>query len=279
MRILLVEDDLILGEGIAVGLRQIDAIVDWFPSAADAMVALATESFSVVVLNIGLPGMSGLQLLESLRRQGNRTSVLLLTARDTVRDRVHGLNVGADDYLVKPFDLSELSARLQALARRATGHAPTQLALGGLVIDFAARTCVREAVPVEPSRREFAVLQVLVEHLGTVLSRQRIEQALYARGEEVESNTIKVHIHHLRKRQGSAAGIRSLRRRRTQTAPVLTGVRARSCVPNLVRQPAAAIAIAQCASGGAGSRGSIRFQSNNDHGRSLARLYVARPRR
>ncbi len=203
MRILLVEDDLILGEGIAVGLRQIDAIVDWFRTAEDAMVALATERFSVVVLDIGLPGMSGLQLLEALRRQGNRTPVLLLTARDTVRDRVHGLNIGADDYLVKPFDLSELSARLQALARRATGHAQTQLALAGLVIDFAAHTCVREAVPVDLSRREFAVLQVLVEHLGTVLSRQRIEQALYACGEEVESNTIEVHIHHLRKKLGS----------------------------------------------------------------------------
>jgi two-component system, OmpR family, response regulator QseB len=203
MRILLVEDDPILGEGIATGLRQTDATVDWFRTAEDALAALATESFSVVVLDIGLPGMSGLQLLEVLRRQGNRTPVLLLTARDTVRDRVHGLNTGADDYLVKPFDLTELSARLQALSRRATGQSHSRLALRGFEIDFAARTCALGAVPIELSRREFAVLQVLVEHLGTVLSRQRIEQALYAWGEEVESNTVEVHIHHLRKKLGS----------------------------------------------------------------------------
>lgn len=203
MRILLVEDEPILGEGIAVGLRQTKAIVDWFRSAEEAMVVLATERFSVVVLDIGLPGMSGLQFLETLRRQGNCTPVLLLTARDTVRDRVHGLDVGADDYLVKPFDLTELNARLKALSRRATaqGHAP--LALRGLEIDFAARTCSRDTMPVELSRREFAVLQVLVEHLGTVLSRQQIEQALYSWGEEVESNTVEVHIHHLRKKLGS----------------------------------------------------------------------------
>ena len=203
MRILLVEDDPILGEGIAIGLRQTKATVDWFRSAEDAMAALATESFSAVVLDIGLPGMSGLQLLEALRRQGDCTPVLLLTARDTVRDRVHGLNLGADDYLVKPFDLTELSARLQALSRRATGQGHARLALRGLAIDFAARTCSRDTVPIELSRREFAVLQVLVEHLGTVLSRQRIEQALYASGEEVESNTVEVHIHHLRKKLGS----------------------------------------------------------------------------
>ncbi len=203
MRILLVEDDLILGEGIATGLRQTDAMVDWFRTAEDALAGLATESFSVVVIDIGLPGMSGLQLLEALRRLGNRTPVLLLTARDTVRDRVHGLNAGADDYLVKPFDLTELSARLQALSRRATGQGYSRLALRGFEIDFAARTCARDAVPIELSRREFAVLQVLVDHLGTVLSRQRIEQALYAWGEEVESNTVEVHIHHLRKKLGS----------------------------------------------------------------------------
>ena len=171
MRILVVEDDPILGEGIAIGLRQTKATVDWFRSAEDAMAALATESFSAVVLDIGLPGMSGLQLLEALRRQGDCTPVLLLTARDTVRDRVHGLNLGADDYLVKPFDLTELSARLQALSRRATGQGHARLALRGLAIDFAARTCSRDTVLIELSRREFAVLQVLVEHLGTVLRR------------------------------------------------------------------------------------------------------------
>ena len=204
MRILLVEDDPILGDGIATGLRQAGFVVDWSRNAEAAALALETEQYSAVVLDIGLAGKrSGLQLLDERRRQSDRTPVLLVTARDTVRDRVVGLNAGADDYLVGPFDLEELIARLRALIRRATGHVQTQMEIRGLQIDPAARTCRRGGVLIDLSRREFALLCALAEHHGAVLSRERLEQALYAWGEEVESNTIEVHIHHLRRKLGN----------------------------------------------------------------------------
>ena len=144
MRILLVEDDPILGDGMATGLRQAGFAVDWSRNAEAAALALDTEHYSAVVLDIGLAGKrSGLQLLDERRRQSDRTPVLLVTARDTVRDRIMGLNAGADDDLVKPFDLEELIARLRALIRRATGHVQSQLEIRGLEIDLAARTCGR----------------------------------------------------------------------------------------------------------------------------------------
>ena len=203
MRILLIEDDPILGDGITTGLRQAGNTVDWFHNAEQGAAVLRTESYSAMVLDIGLPGMSGLQLLATLRRQGTVTPVLLLTARDTVQDRVVGLNMGADDYLVKPFDLTELVARLHAVTRRAVGLAQPRWALRDIEIDAAAHTCWRSGVAVDLTRREFAILLVLAEHAGAVLARDRIEQALYSWGEEVESNAIEVHIHHLRRKLGT----------------------------------------------------------------------------
>ena len=141
MRILLVEDDPILGDGIAVGLRQAGNTVDWFRTAEDGLAALRTEAYGVMVLDVGLPGMLGLELLEILRREGQRLPVLLLTARDSVQDRVTGLDVGADDYLIKPFAIDELSARLRALQRRAAGHVHAKWQIRDLEIDPAARTC------------------------------------------------------------------------------------------------------------------------------------------
>lgn len=203
MRILLIEDDPILGDGIATGLRQAGNAADWFRSAEEGTIALRTESYSALVLDIGLPGMSGLQMLAALRRQGNSTPMLLLTARDTVKDRVDGLNTGADDYLVKPFDLMELVARLHALTRRAAGLLQPRWMVRDIEVDTAAHACWRAGVAVDLTRREFAVLLVLAEHVGAVLSRDRIEQALYTWGEEVQSNAIEVHIHHLRRKLGN----------------------------------------------------------------------------
>ncbi len=203
MRVLVVEDDAILGDGILAGLRQAGMAVDWVRTAEAAAGALDAQAYAVVVLDIGLPGRSGLELLDTRRRGGDRTPILLLTARDTVRDRVTGLNRGADDYLVKPFDLDELAARLHALGRRSTGHLQAHIGIRGLEIDTDARTCRQAGELVELTRREFAVLRVLVENPGKVIGRDRIEQVLYAWGEEVESNTIEVHIHHLRRKLGA----------------------------------------------------------------------------
>jgi two-component system, OmpR family, response regulator QseB len=210
MRILLVEDDLILGDGIAVGLRQAGNTVDWFRSAEEGQASLRTETYSVMVLDIGLSGMSGLELLGTLRRDGHRLPVLLLTARDSVQDRIRGLDAGADDYLVKPFALDELGARLRALHRRGAGHANATWRIGAVEIDPAARTCRQDGTLVVLTPKEFAVLSVLVENIGTILSRERIALALYAWGEEAESNAIDVHIHHLRRKLGEDT-IRTMR--------------------------------------------------------------------
>lgn len=210
MRILLVEDDPILGDGIAVGLRQAGHTVDWFRSAEDGQAALRTEVYAVMVLDIGLPGLSGLELLELLRRQNQSMPVLLLTARDSVQDRIRGLDVGADDYLIKPFAIDELSARLRALSRRAVGHASAKWRCRDVEIDPAARTCRQAGTLVMLTPKEFAVLSVFAENLGTVLSRERIALALYTWGEEAESNAIDVYIHHLRRKLGEDM-IRTLR--------------------------------------------------------------------
>lgn len=203
MHILLVEDDDILGDGVSTALRQHAIDVDWVQRGEDGLTALATTAYSSIVLDIGLPGMSGLKVLEMLRFRGDATPVLMLTARDTVQDRVLGLNAGADDYLVKPFDIAELCARLNALSRRASGGLSRRIRLRGLDIDLAAHTCLCHGTPVELTRREFAVLGVLAENAGSVLSRERIQNRLYAWSEEVESNTIEVHIHHLRRKLGN----------------------------------------------------------------------------
>ena len=210
MRILLVEDDPILGDGIAVGLRQAGNVVDWFGTAEDGLAALRTEPYGVMVLAIGLLNMSGLELLTRLRRRDHRLPVLLLTARDSVQDRVIGLDVGADDYLIKPFAIDELSARLRALHRRAAGHVHSKWNIGDLEIDPATRTCRQGGLLVTLTPKEFAVLSVLAENIGTILSRERIALALYTWGEEAESNAIDVHIHHLRRKLGDEA-IRTMR--------------------------------------------------------------------
>lgn len=200
MRVLLIEDDRLLGDGIQAGLMQAGFAVDWVQDGALGDTALQTESYAAVVLDLGLPRLSGLELLRRLRARGDTVPVLILTARDAIDDRVKGLDSGADDYVVKPFDLDELAARLRAVTRR--GHAATDavLRVAGLELDPAEHRVQFRGKAVELTAREFALLHELMRNAGRVLSREQLEQRLYAWGQEVESNAIEVHVHHLRRK-------------------------------------------------------------------------------
>jgi two-component system OmpR family response regulator/two-component system response regulator QseB len=200
MRILVVEDDALLGDAIQAGLRQSGYAVDWMEDGASAEQALTTEPYAAVVLDIGLPRLSGLEVLRRLRGRNIHVPVLILTAQDAVDDRIRGLDAGADDYMVKPFDMGELAARLRALIRRASGNPEPVLEVAGVRLDPAAHSVEYEGQPVELSAREFAVLHVLMLNAGKVLSRARLEEQLYAWGSEIESNVVEVHIHHLRRK-------------------------------------------------------------------------------
>ncbi len=200
MRILVAEDDALLGDALQSGLRQRGFDVDWVRDGVAASLALGSEPYAAVVLDLGLPRQDGLAVLGRLRARGDRAPVLVLTARDAVEDRVTGLDSGADDYVVKPVDLDELAARLRALVRRARGEPSPVLEVGELAIDPAARTVRFRGQTVELKAREFNLLHEFARHAGRVLTREQIEQRLYAWGEEVESNAIDVHIHHLRRK-------------------------------------------------------------------------------
>ena len=203
MRILLAEDDTLLGDGLRAGLRLAGFQVDWVRDGLAAERELRAQAYAAAVLDLGLPGMDGMDVLASMRRAGVTLPVLVLTARDAVPDRIRGLDTGADDYVVKPVDLDELAARLRALVRRAAGQPQELLQAGGLQLDPAARTVQRDGEPVLLSTREFDLLQALMLNAGRVLSREQLEQHLYSWGREVESNTVEVHIHHLRKKLGA----------------------------------------------------------------------------
>jgi len=200
MRILLIEDDKLLGDGVQVGLTQAGFAVDWVQDGAAGEVALKTEAYAALVLDLGLPKLSGMELLRRLRALGDAVPVLILTARDAIADRVQGLDSGADDYLVKPFDLHELAARLRALIRRRQGSAAPLLIRNELQLDPAAHRVQYRDQPIDLSAKEFSLLQELMQNAGRVLSREQLEQRLYPWGEEVESNAIEVHIHHLRRK-------------------------------------------------------------------------------
>lgn len=200
MRILVVEDDALLGDALQAGLKQASYAVDWVRDGVQAEQALRNEPYAAMVLDLGLPKRSGLEVLNQLRQQGSQLPVLVLTARDTVQDRIQGLDTGADDYLVKPFDLGELTARLRALLRRAGGYTQPLLQVGRVELDPAAHQVTYQGQSIELSAKEFAVLQTFMLSAGRVLSRAQLEERLYAWGEEVESNAVEVHIHHLRKK-------------------------------------------------------------------------------
>ena len=210
MRVLLVEDDPMIGKSVQQGLRQDGHTVDWVRESRAAELALATTSYEMLLLDLGLPGKSGLELLAQLRRAAHRIPVLVITALDSVADRILGLDSGADDYLVKPFDLDELGARMRAVLRRHAGRADPVIALGDLRMNPATHEVTRNGQPIVLSAREFALLKALLEQPGVPLSRARLEERLYGWGEEVESNAIEVYIHSLRRKLGSEC-IRNIR--------------------------------------------------------------------
>jgi len=200
VRILVVEDDSLLGDALRVGLRREGFAVDWVQDGAKAWAALASQPFAAVVLDLGIPGVSGLELLRRLRERKNAVPVLILTARDAIPDRIAGLDSGADDYLAKPVDLGELAARLRALCRRSGGRAEAVLRVGALALDPAAHEVAFRGRAVELSAREFALLHELARSAGRVLSRDQLAERLYGFHEELESNAIEVHVHHLRRK-------------------------------------------------------------------------------
>lgn len=210
MRLLLVEDDELLGDAVKAGLTQFGYVVDWLKDGEAARAALRSESFELIILDLGLPKLSGLALLQHIRQDGNATPVIILTARESVEDRVKGLDSGADDYLVKPFDLNELSARIRALVRRSQGRADSILQYKNITLDPAAHSVLVNDVLVNVPRREFALLQKLLEHSGQVLSREQLMQSIYGWEEDVDSNALEVHIHNLRKKL-NASFIRTIR--------------------------------------------------------------------
>lgn len=210
MRLLLVEDDELLGDAVKTGLTQFGYVVDWLKDGEAARAALRSESFELIILDLGLPKLSGLNLLQSTRQEGNTTPVIILTARESVEDRVKGLDSGADDYLIKPFDLNELSARIRALARRAQGRADAVLQYKNITLDPAAHSVFVDDVQVNVPRREFSLLLKLLEHHGQVLSREQLMQSIYGWDEDVDSNALEVHIHNLRKKL-NAHFIRTIR--------------------------------------------------------------------
>ena len=203
MRILLIEDDMVLGAALRDQLVDDGHSVDWVQRLDAAQVAFAGVSYDLVLLDLMLPDGRGIPFLKRLRGSGNRTPVIILTALDQVSDRIEGLNAGADDYLVKPFDLAELSARIGSVARRYAGNPNPNLTLGALQIDLAARRIQRDSHPVTLTAREWALLEALLSRPGQLLSKAQLEEKLYSFDSEVESNTIEVHISRLRKKLGA----------------------------------------------------------------------------
>jgi two-component system response regulator QseB len=203
VRLLLVEDDRQLGAGIRKALMRDGDHVDWLTDGAQALAAIRRENFELIVLDLQLPGKDGIEVLQSMRRDGINTPVLIMTARDTVDERVLGLDTGADDYLVKPVELKELRSRVRALSRRSHGIAASEIVLGELRLDNSKKQVWFRGEPVELNRREFSLLSLFVNRPGQVLGRSQLEEALYGWDEGVESNALEVHIHHLRRKLDS----------------------------------------------------------------------------
>ncbi|HEV7803389.1 MAG TPA: response regulator transcription factor [Burkholderiales bacterium] len=203
MRVLLVEDDPMIGASVQKGLRQDGFSVDWVRDGGTAEAALAAHTYDVMLLDLGLPGKKGIEVLKSLRRAGNEVPVLIVTARDAVTDRVAGLDNGADDYIVKPFDLDELAARIRAVLRRRAGRADPVIRVGDVTLDPASHRVTQRGKDVSLSARELALLEALLDRRGAILSRGQLEERIYGWGEEVESNAVEVYVHALRRKLGA----------------------------------------------------------------------------
>jgi len=210
MHVLLVEDDRMIGESVRTALKQDGHAIDWLRDGNSAETALNHEEFDIVLLDLGLPGKDGLELLRSLRAHRKQTPVIVLTARDALQDRVAGLDAGADDYLVKPFELEELTARMRSVVRRRSGHAEPVMEVGEIRLDPTTREVTRAGVPVILSAREYAVLEALMLRPGAILSRAQLEDRLYGWGDAIESNAVSVYVHQLRRKLGADA-IRNVR--------------------------------------------------------------------
>lgn len=203
MRILLVEDDRMIGNAVRTSLRQDGYAVDWVRDGRLAESALATEHFDLVLLDLGLPERDGIEVLRSLRQRKVATPVIVITARDDVEDRIRGLDAGADDYIVKPFDLDELAARIRSALRRSAGHGEPDIEVLGVHVNRATREVKRDGRPVALSAREYAIVEALMLRPGAILSRAQLEERMYGWGEEIESNAIEVYIHGIRRKLGA----------------------------------------------------------------------------
>ena len=202
MRLLLVEDSVFLGEAVRDQIAEEGHAIDWMQCLAHAKTSVATTDYNLILLDLMLPDGKGINFLKQLRKSGNTTPVIILTALDQLSDRIEGLNAGADDYLVKPFDLAELSARIAAVARRSSGNPNPVMQLQGLEIDLINHTVKRDEALINLTAREWALFEALLQQVGALLSRSQLEDQLYAFGAEIESNTIEVHISRLRKKLG-----------------------------------------------------------------------------
>lgn len=203
MRVLLVEDDRLLGDGLSAGLRQDGYAVDWIRRGDEVLPALENSQFDLMILDLGLPGMDGTEVIKQVRKNNHSIPILILTARGTLEDRISGLDIGADDYMVKPVDIEELNARLRALSRRSYGKADPVLGYGDILLDPASHTVTRAGQGVELSPKEFSILHILIQQPGKIVPRSRLEESLYGWNESIASNAIEVHIHHLRKKLGT----------------------------------------------------------------------------
>ena len=203
MRVLIVEDEPSLGRQLRSTLEGAGYAVDLATDGEDGHYLGSTENYDAVVLDLGLPEVDGLTVLDRWRKEGRKMPVLVLTARDSWSDKVAGLDAGADDYIVKPFDLDELTARIRAVMRRHAGRGQSEISFGGVTLDPTTRQVTRDGVPVLLSAREFAVLEALMQRPGALLSRAQLEDRLYGWGEEIESNAVSVYIHQLRRKLGT----------------------------------------------------------------------------
>lgn len=202
MRLLLIEDDLMLGAAVQLVLKQESFAVDWVVDAEEAELAIVAVQYDLILLDLELPGKSGLDVLRDMRKKGSSTPVIILTAHDAVSERISGLDSGADDYMVKPFDADELAARIRALMRRRDGRVEPLISFGPLLLNLSSHELYSHGKPVSLSLREFSLISLLLERPGSIISREQLEERLYGWNEEIESNAIEVHIHNLRKKLG-----------------------------------------------------------------------------